>query len=142
MSLAFLYRQFDNGELSETEVAREFGFTLKMFRSRLTKWGDRIKLMLTVLDQIMADEMTRDEAAIQLEVTVRDINKLMVSWQVGRPVKAYKQRRARSKLKWIIRQAFAIMFIRGSMTLSAAAASGSVSERQMRRWISDLLGKR
>ena len=139
MSLVLLYRRFEAGELSDSEVAREFGFTLPGFRIRLTKWGDRIEPMLTVLDRILADKMTRDEAAMQLGVTGREINKLMVNWHVGRPVKAYKQVKARSKLKWLIRKAFAIMFIRGTVSLVAAADSVKVSDRQMRRWISDLL---
>ena len=96
-------------------------------------------LILLTLDQIVAGAIDRNNAAKTLEVSTRQVNKLMESWSVQRPLKNYLVVRAASNLKWDIRKTFAIDYIAGRETLENAAAGAGVSGRQMRRWVVDLL---
>lgn len=140
-TLIELYTLQSSGRMTEQEVADALNIPLRSYRIRCTKWGHRFPLMLTVLDKIAADSITRSEAAETLGVSVRQVNKLSESWKVQRPVKEYLIERTRSKVKWEIRKKHAIDFISGSMPLDEAAERSGVSTRMMRRWVSDLLMK-
>ena len=113
--------------------------TLKTFRFRCTKWGHRLPLLLAILDKIKEDKITREEAAEALAVTVREVNQLMKSWNISRPLKEYALNKAKAEVKWEIRKRFAIDYIAGSAELEDAAERAEVSTRQMRRWVSDLI---
>ena len=97
--------------------------------------------LLSTLDRIVADEIDRDEAARILGVSTRQVNKDMERWGVQRPLKEYLVHRELTSLKWDSCKKHAVDFIAGSTTLKSAAAGANQSERQMRRWISKLLGE-
>lgn len=141
MNLIDIYSMFQSNQLTEAEACEALGLTTQQFRSRLTKWGHRLPLLFSILDKIKHDQITRDEAASALNVTVRDVNKLCISWKVVRPVKEYLIQRTASKVKWEVRKKYAIDYIAGTTTLEDAAEAAEVSDRQMRRWVSDLLIK-
>jgi len=141
MTLLEIYNLVQTKEITETEAAAALELPLAQFRMRKTKWGHRLPLMFSVLDKVRDDGITRDGAAEALQVTVREINKLMTSWNVTRPIKPYLLQREASKVKWEVRKKFAIDFIHGSTTVDEAAESAEVDPRQMRRWVSGLLMK-
>lgn len=141
MNLIDIYSLHQSKQLTEPEACEALGLTRMQFRSRITKWGHRLPFMFSILDKIAHDQITRDEAATALGVTVREVNKLSLSWRVTRPVKEYLVQRTASKVKWEVRKKYAIDFIAGGITIEDAAESAEVGERQMRRWVSDLLMK-
>ena len=112
-----------------------------ILKFRMTKFGHRLPLVLATLDKIRNDEITRPEAAEVLGVTTRQINHLMNNWKVERPLKAYLVTRQASKIKWELRKKYAIDFIAGTIDINQAAEAAKCSDRQMRRWVSELLMK-
>lgn len=141
MNLLDVYNLFDKGDITQEEAASTLGMTLKTFRFRCTKWGHRLPLLLAILDKIKEDKITREEAAVALSVTAREVNQLMKSWNISRPVKEYALNKAKAEVKWEIRKRYAIDFIAGSSDIDDAAERAEVSVRQMRRWVSDLINK-
>ena len=141
MNLLDIYSLLEKGELTQEEAAKALDLTEADLKYRLTRWGHRLPLMLATLDKIKADRITRAAAAELLNVTPREINNLMNNWSVKRPIKEYAITRETSKVKWEIRKKFAIEYIAGQSTLEDAAARACVSERQIRRWVADLLAK-
>lgn len=98
-------------------------------------------MLLAILDKIKEDKITREEAAEALAVTVREVNQLMKSWNISRPLKEYALNKAKAEVKWEIRKRFAIDYIAGSAELEDAAERAEVSTWQMRRWVSDLINQ-
>lgn len=141
MSLYETYSKLLRGKITEEEAAKAYGFTVTDLRRRRTRFGNRLPQVLSVLDRIANDEMSRDEAATALGTTTRNVNKLQESWAVDRPIKDYLVDRAVAAVKWEIRKNYAIEFIAGSMPLLEAAEHAQVSDRQMRRWVTELIGK-
>lgn len=141
MKLLDIYTALEHREIDQEQAARLLNLTMKQLKFRLTRWGHRLPLLLSVLDKIKEDRITRDEAAQALQVTGREINQLMRSWNVDRPIKEYVVNRAKAEVKWEIRKRFALDFISGHMELMEAAEGAGVSDRQMRRWVSELLNK-
>ena len=141
MSLLTVYENLKSGQLSHETAAQQFQTSPLGLKIRISKWGDRIELLLKTLDQIDADRLSRNDASKLLNITPRAVNKLMQSWIVSRPLKEYRKTRAKSQVKWDLRKAFALQFIRGVSNLEKASESASVSERQMRRWVISLLKK-
>ena len=141
MNLVDIYSLLTSKEITEQQAAATLGLQLKQLRMRLTKGGGRLALTLRTLDQIREDKISREDAAELLKVTPRNINKLMESWSVVRPIKEYEVVRATSKIKWEVSKKFAIDFISGTATLEECADAAQMSERSMRRWINKLLKK-
>lgn len=141
MNLLDLYSMIQKNEVTPLEAAKALGFTQRDLKFRMTRYGARLPGVLSVLDKIRNDEITRKEAAVQLNVGVREVNQLMNSWRVRRPLKQYLITRASSSVKWEIRKKFAIDFIAGAGTIEDAAEGANVSTRQMRRWVTELLDK-
>lgn len=141
MTLIEIYSLLSTHKVTEAEAAEALGMTVKSFRSRMTKLGHRAPMVFATLDKIASDAITRDEASQALGVTVRQVNKLSESWSVRRPVKQYLVDRTAAKVKWEIRKKYAIDFIAGGSNLEEAAERAEVSQRQMRRWVSELLNK-
>lgn len=139
MSLTEVYRRYLVGNPDLETAAAEFGFTERGLAIRLAKWGDELPKILLTLDQIAEDKMDRDKAALVLGVTARQVNNLMESWGVQRPIKQYLFDREVTQLKWGVRRKFAVDYIAGTVSLNSAASAAGVSSRQMRRWVSDLL---
>lgn len=141
MTLLDVYSLFSKGDITTSEAAKAFGITERDLRFRITRYRERLPLVLSVLDKIRRDEITRAEASAALKVTTREVNYLMATWRVRRPLKPYLVQRSASAIKWEIRKKFAIDFIADAGTIDDAAEGANVSVRQMRRWVSDLLKK-
>ena len=141
MSLYSTYTLWLHKKIDDAEAAQAYGLTEKDWKFRLSRYGKRLPLVLKTLDRISEDELTREEAAALLQVSPRQINQLQIAWKVTRPLKEYVVNRAVSEVKWEIRKKFAIEFIAGSCKIDEAAENATVSERQMRRWVSELLDK-
>ena len=140
MNLTELYNQLCVDKISEEEFSQACNLTHNQYKLRVAKWGPRFPLMLSVLDKIAADEITRDEAAKSLGIGTRAINSLSERWRVARPIKDYRFKDAASQVKWELRKKAAIDYI-GGADLIDCAVRAQCSDRQLRRWISDLLDK-
>lgn len=141
MQLLQVYSLLVSGEVTHEEAAHALNLTSKDLKFRMTKYGSRLPMVLEVLDKIRSDQMLRPQAAETLGVSVRQVNHLMNTWQVHRPLKEYLVDRAAAKLKWEVRKKFAIDYIAGRLDLDKAAEAAGCSDRQMRRWVSELLIK-
>lgn len=141
MQLLQVYSLLLAREITHEEAAKAFNISARDLKFRLNKWGPRLPLLLSGLDRIRSDSMSRSEAAEVLQVSPRQINHLMQTWSVERPVKEYLIERTASKVKWEVRKKFAIDYIAGRLDLEKAAEAAGVSDRQMRRWVSELLMK-
>jgi len=139
MNLLDVYNLLVTKEITEEQAANTLGITVTDLRFRLTRHGHRLPLVLATLDKIGNDSISRIDAAEVLGLSKREINKLMVSWQIKRPMKENVIDRQVSKIKWEIRKKYAIDFIAGGDDIETVAEQASVSSRQMRRWVSGLL---
>lgn len=141
MNMLDVYSALQKREITLEEAASAFNFTVTDMKFRLTKWGHRLPLLLATLDKIRENELSRGEAAATLSVTPRQINQLMKTWSIVRPIPDYVVRNTLTEIKWEIRKKYAIEFIAGSCTLEEASDNAEVSTRQMRRWVAELLHK-
>ena len=141
MNLLDVYNLLSTSEITHEQAARTLGITERDLKFRMTKHGHRLPLVLSVLDKIKTDRLTRKEASIALERTVRQTNKLMESWNISRPLKTYLVDKQVTQIKWEIRKKYAIDFIAGGIDFETAADGAGCSTRQMRRWVVDLLVK-
>lgn len=139
MNLLDVYNLLVTKEITEEQAAMTLGMTVSSLRFRITRNGHRLPLTLATLDKIGTDSISRVEAAEVLGVSMREVNKLMTSWQVKRPIKASTLERVSSKIKWEIYKKYAIDFIAGSDEIENVAEQAGISVRQMRRWVSNLL---
>jgi hypothetical protein len=127
--------------LTVEEAAKLLGFEPQEFQRRIGIWGARIDDLFKIFDMIQNDEISRSEAAITLGVGVREVNHLMQSWGVRRPLKEYLVRKAEVSVKWELHKKWAIGFIADEYSIEEAALGANLSTRQMRRWIAELLNK-
>ncbi len=141
MSLYDIYSRWVHEKITDDEAAKLFSLTSKDFRFRVTRYGKRLPVVLKTLDRIASDQITREDAAKLLKVSARRVNQLELNWGVARPIKQYIINKAVTSVKWEIRKKFAIEYISGSATLEEAAENANVTDRQIRRWVSDLLEK-
>jgi hypothetical protein len=139
MNLLEVYAALRSNRIDEKGAANAFGVSVRSLRFAMSRHGARFPGLLATLDAIRNDEITRDEAAENLGVSVRQVNNLMLTWKVKRPLRTYLVRRKVSEMKWEIRKTFAIEYISGKCSIEEAAEEAEVSSRQMRRWVSDLL---
>lgn len=139
MTYLAIYNALTENEITLEQAADLLHFTPKGLKVRISKHGHTLPILLTVLDKIKANAITRDEAAAVLQTTTRQVNKIAESWGVRRPLKPYLFDRASAQVKWELHKKFAIDFIAGSTDLLEAAENANIGDRQMRRVISDLL---
>ena len=143
-SLLHVYNLMNMGEITQAQAAQALGYSEENLKWRLSRHGNRIPLILATLDKIHAAKITRLEAAEVLGVSTRQVNKLMESWKIVRPLNPtmpYLVNRAESEVKFERRKHFAIEFIAGKLNFEKAAEAADCSTRQIRRWVSDLLEK-
>ena len=141
MKLQDIYTLLDRHEITEEEAAEALDMSLKTLRFHIRRHGHRLPLILIVMDKLAENQITRDEAATLLGVSVRQINMYERTWKITKPLKPYLFSRERAQVKWELRKRFAIEYIAGTMSLDDAADKAEVSDRQMRRWISELLDR-
>jgi hypothetical protein len=141
MNLLDVYNALQSNEITLEQAATSLGFTEKDLKLRMARWGHKLPLLLATLDKIAENKISRIDAADVLQLSKREINKLMQSWKISRPIAENTFNRAASKIKWEIRKKYSIDFIAGAMTLEEAAERSEISTRQVRRWVSDLLAK-
>lgn len=136
-----VYTAYARGDITLEEAAIAFDMAPKALKISMTKQGPKFPMMLSVLDQISVNGLTRDEAAAALGVTVRSVNHLASRWRVRRPIPDDTINRATSQVKWAVQKKFAVDFIAGRINLDMAAEAADVHPRQMRRIIARLLDK-
>lgn len=141
MKLMELYNLMESGKITPAEAAQALGVPEHGMQVRISKWGHRFPLMLATLDKIADDKISREDAAEVLDVGVRQVNALMKSWKIERPVKAYLVDRMETQVKWEIRKKYALEYIADQSTIEDAAESANCSDRQMRRWVAELIYK-
>ncbi len=141
MKLLDAYVLLDRGEITEEEAANAFNIPVKALRFQLTRHSHRLPLILSILDKVRDDKITRTEAATALACTERHVNQLMKTFNIERPLKPYDMKRVQAEIKWEMRKRYAIEFISGTMSIDDAAIKAGVSDRQIRRWVTDLLEK-
>lgn len=141
MKLLDMYVALTAREITLAQAAAALGLTEKSLKIRIAKHGHRLPLVLSVLDKINENQITRDGAAEALEISVRTVNALMENWKVARPLADHAITSATAQVKWEVRKKFALDFIRGNLNLDQASEAAGVSTRQMRRWVSELISK-
>lgn len=139
MTLYQVYSSWVQGKLSDEQVAEAFQISVKVWKFKVTRYGKTMGITLKTLDRIAEDQITREEASKILGVTPRAVNLLMETWGVKRPLKEYLIKRSETEIKWEIRKKGAIEYIAGTATLEEAAEIAMCTDRQMRRWITELL---
>lgn len=141
MNLIDIYNALQKGDITTEEAAQALGFTHTDMKFRITRWGHRLPLLLATLDKIRAGTVGRGEAAKTIGVSLRQMNHLMQTWKVHRPIAKYVVNHTLAEVKWEIRKKYAVDYIAGGVTIEEAAERASVSTRQIRRWVSELLRK-
>jgi transposase len=141
MPLLNAYLQYTRNKLTLEELAEFYGLTVRDMKFRISRYGDDLPKVLDVLDRIGRNAISRTEAAEELGKSARQVNALMESWKVKRPISDYLVTNEAADLKWVVRKKWAIDYIAGGVNIEDAAASAGVSSRQMRRWVSELLIK-
>lgn len=141
MNLLDIYNLYQSGGLTLSEAARALNLTDKDFKFRLTRWGHRLPLLFATLDKLKTDAISSKEAAEVLGVTSRQVNQLVEKWGITKPIKPYLVTRTASKIKWEVHKKFALDYIAGKLPIVDAAEAAGISERQMRRWVAELLNK-
>lgn len=141
MKLLEMYVALQNGDLTTAQAAHALGIEERALKIRIARHGLRLPMVLGVLDQIHEGKLTRPQAAATLQVTPRTVNVLMKSWGADRPLAKDPLTWATSQVKWEARKKFALDLIRGTLNLDQASDAASVSTRQMRRWVSELIGR-
>jgi hypothetical protein len=139
MKLLEIYSALQGGHITTEEAARTLGITVRDLKFRVSRWGNRLPTLCAALDMISENKATRDEAAALIGVSVRQVNHLMETWKIRRPTPKYVIDSVVAEIKWEIRKKYAIEFIGGYCSLDDAATEAGVSNRQMRRWVADLL---
>lgn len=129
------------GRIDLATAAEMIGLTERDLKFRITRYGPRLPSVLAALDKIEKDQITRPEAGEMLGISLRQVNQMMTMWGVRRPIREYIVNRTASKVKWEVRKKFAIDYVADECTIEDAAEAASVSARQMRRWVADLLYK-
>lgn len=141
MQLIDLYVSFKNGDISEDEFATGLGVDVSSLRHRMTLAGATLPMKLTILDAISNGSMTRLDASKTLGISTRGVNKLMESWKVQRPIGVSRTERTMTAVKRTVQLNAAIDYISGRRDLLKAAEDAHLSDRQMRRWVAQMLDK-
>lgn len=129
-----------SGEITEGAAFLATKITPRVLRQTLTLWGDRLPLLR---DTLHSDLPVAIQSA-RLGVSERQVRRLIKAYLPNREkvVKPYKIARERAKNKWQTYRSQAVRIVRGEMTIAAAAAEVSLSDRQMHRWLASVLHDR
>jgi hypothetical protein len=141
MNLLDVYNALEKMEITVEQAADVLGLTPRDMRFRLTKWGDKLPTLLSTLDKISAGTVSRGRASELIGVGPRQVNHLMGTWKVHRPLPNYVVDATVSAIKWEIRKKYAIEYISGAATIEDSSEDADLSTRQMRRWVSGLIKK-
>lgn len=141
MTFSKAYTQFQKGELSEEQFAQILNCTVFGLRVRMGKQGSKFKLTLKTLDELASGTTNTQAAAEKLNCSTRTINSMRENYGVARPVGEWKVRRIGAKIKWDVHKKFALDFIAGTIKLEDAAQAAGLCDRQVRRWVTQLLEK-
>lgn len=146
MHITPLYLKFKAGKLTKERFAEKLGISPVQLTIRLGKHGDQIEKRFGILDKISENLITRDQAALEWGgvnggVNVRTINAAMRAWGVEREMTEDMVSRVAPQVKWEIIKKYSVDFILGTLNLSASASAAGISDRQLRRWVSQLLKK-
>ncbi len=142
MNLLDVYNLMTTNEITEDEAARVLNMSTKSLRSSMTRHGHKFPLVLSIMDKIRSNQVTRTEAAAALGIDVRTVNRLQETWKVVRPVSHERKiMTTMSQIKWDMRKKYAIDFISGGIDFETAAEGANCDTRTMRRWVEKLLMK-
>lgn len=146
MSITSLYQKYKAGKLTKERFAEKLGISPLQLTIRLGKHGDQIEKRFEILDKIAENLITRDQAALEWSgikggVNVRTINAAMRAWGVEREMTEDMVNRVAPKVKWEVIKKYSVDFIKGTLDLVKSAEAAGISDRQLRRWVSDLLIK-
>ena len=99
-------------------------------------------LLKKVLRAISKNEMTRDDAAAELEVSARQVNRLMQRYDVKRPPGATHKARAaaakRKETRLRVQECTLAAIAAGALTVEEAVKAAKVSERTIYRWLNSV----
>lgn len=141
MKLLDIYTSYIEGKIAEEALAATLGISTESWHRRSAKHGERLPQALALLDQLAQGSITREQAALTFKVSLRSVNKLMLSWGIQRPVTKGMIQKVAPKIKWQIHKKYGIDFIAGRLNLVSLCASTGLSERQARRLVVNLLRK-
>lgn len=142
MSITALYHKYKAGKLTKERFAEKLGISPLQLTIRLGKHGDQIEKRFEILDKIAENLITRDQAALEWgKVNVRTINAAMLAWGIEREMTEDMVGRVAPKVKWEVIKKYSVDFIKGTLDLVKSAEAAGISDRQLRRWVSDLLKK-
>lgn len=142
MSITALYHKYKAGKLTKERFAEKLGISPLQLTIRLGKHGDQIEKRFEILDKIAENLITRDQAALEWgKVNVRTINAAMLAWGIEREMTEDMVSRVAPKVKWEVIKKYSVDFIKGTLDLVKSAEAAGISDRQLRRWVSDLLKK-
>jgi hypothetical protein len=77
MTLTEIHAEFTAGRITVEQYAALLNTQPASLKKRLTSHGNRIDLVLSVLDKISTNSISRDDAAATLGINVRSVTKLM-----------------------------------------------------------------
>lgn len=145
MELLTTYKDLQTKKITLEQAAETIGIEPMVLERRLKRLGKEANHLFDTLDKIRTEKITRSEAAKILDTSPRNVNLLMVRWNVEREsrgaIKDYLIEREAPKIKWEIRKSSAVEFIADACTIEEAAERAGVTTRQIRRWVSELLDK-
>lgn len=142
MHITPIYLKFKDGKLTKERFAEKLGISTTQLTIRLGRHGAQIERRFEILDKIADNLISRDQAAAEWGgVNVRTINSAMRAWGIEREATEDMVGRVAPKVKWEVIKKYSVDFIQGTMDLTHSAAAAGISERQLRRWVSDLLRK-
>jgi transposase len=93
-----------------------------------------------ILKQVAAGTITRTDAAKALDISERQLNRIMRRHNVTRPPSKVHAAREAAGLRKQIRLAAAIAVVNNEMTIEQAAAESDCSERTIYRYMDKLQG--
>jgi len=124
-------------EITLGEAFLQTSIAPRTLKQTLTLWGPRIEL----LKQTLESQETKDVKAARLDISVRQLNRLLHTYLVPKAhvELPYSLNRKQARAKWGVRRSQALRVLRGDSTVVAAAQAIDLSERQMHRWMDKTL---
>jgi transposase len=96
------------------------------------------KHLSDILRRIASGDLKRYEAAAELGVSERQVNRYMRRYNVARPKGRVPDLRAQAKKRREAKEAAAKKAVAGQLSVEAAAKQADVSVRTMYRWVEKL----
>ncbi len=141
MTRTQIYRNLKSRKITLEDAAQQLQIDQKDLEYKIAHYGKRLPSIFQALDKIENDIISRSEASVMMDVAPRQVNQIMLAFSVRRPLAPYLLNRAEAKLKWDIRKKYAIDYIGGGLDLFETADKAGVGDRQLRRWVAELLIK-